>query len=172
GNPLEGQAGALAEVWSLGHRNVQGLAFRPGTDDLYISEMGPRGGDEINLILPGRNSGWPVVSYGEEYSGMRVGQGIAQMEGMEEPVYYWDPVIAPSGIAFGEGGMFPEWEGSLFVGGLAGSHISRLVIEDGRVTGEERLLESERQRFRDVAFGPDGTLYAVTDAGRLYRVFR
>ncbi len=170
GNPFTGQAGALPEIWSLGHRNVQGLAIEPQTGQLWASEMGPRGGDELNLILPGRNYGWPTIGYGIEYGGGQVGEGLTQMEGMEQPVYYWDPVLAASGMAFYAGDGIPEWQNNLFIGGLAGSHISRLQLEDGRVTGEERLLEDEGQRFRDITEGVDGALYAVTDQGRLYRL--
>ena len=170
GNPFEEDSGALDEIWSLGHRNVQGMAIHPQTGELWVAEMGPRGGDELNLILPGKNYGWPVVSYGIEYSGSPVGQGITQAPGLEQPVYYWDPVLAPSGMDFYSGNVIPEWQNNLFVGGLAGSHISRLRIKDSRVTGEERLLEGEGQRFRDIAYGEEGYLYAVTDQGRLYRI--
>ena len=170
GNPFEGQADALPELWSLGHRNVQGLAIHPVTGQLWASEMGPRGGDELNLIQPGLNYGWPAIGYGVEYSGVQVGGGLTQMEGMEQPVYYWDPVLAPSGMAFYSGDAIQEWQNDLFIGGLAGSHISRLKLEGDRVTGEERLLADEGQRFRDIAEGSDGALYAVTDQGRLYRI--
>ena len=162
----EGQA----ETYSLGHRNVQGMAVHPLTQELWASEMGPRGGDEINLILPGKNYGWPVISYGNEYSGRRIGDGLTRLEGMEQPVYYWDSVLAPSGMSFYASEAISEWQYDLFVGGLAGQHISRLKIRDGRVIGEERLLENENQRFRDLAEGLDGALYAVTDGGRLYRI--
>lgn len=168
--PPGGVEGALEEVYSLGHRNVQGLAIQPDTGQLWATEMGPRGGDELNLILPGKNYGWPVIGYGIEYSGEPVGGGLTQAPGMEQPVYYWDPVPAVSGMAFYTGGQIPEWQGDLFIGGLAGSHIIRLKLLDNRVLGEERLLEGEGQRFRDVESGPDGALYAVTDEGRLYRI--
>lgn len=170
GNPFQGQPGALGEIFSYGHRNVQGLAVHPETRELWASEMGPRGGDELNLILPGRNYGWPVISYGIEYSGAPVGEGLTAHEGMEQPVYYWDPVLAPGGMAFYASDTVPEWRNSLFITGLAGQHVSRLVIEGGRVIGEERLLAAEGQRFRDIAEGTDGALYAVTDGGRLYRI--
>lgn len=170
GNPFEGNEGALPEIWSLGHRNVQGLAISPVDGRLWASEMGPRGGDELNLIQPGSNYGWPVIGYGVEYSGAKVGEGLTQLDGMAQPVYYWDPVLAASGMAFYTGSQVPEWRGNLFIGGLAGSHISRLVLENDRVAFEERLLEHEGQRFRDVADGKDGALYAVTDQGRLYRI--
>lgn len=161
---------ALKEVFTYGHRNVQGMAFHPQTGDLWISEMGPRGGDELNLLLAGKNYGWPVVSYGIEYSGERVLEGITQKEGTEQPVYYWDPVLAPSGMAFYDAQQIPEWENNLFIAGLRGSHIARLVLADRRVIGEERLLEEEGERFRDVAMGADGALYAITDSGKLYRI--
>lgn len=159
-----------AQVWSMGHRNPQGLALEPGTGRLFLAEMGPMGGDEINLIQEGGNYGWPVIGYGLEYSGDKVGEGITQREGMLQPMYYWDPSISPSGIAFVQSDAIPSWQGNLFVGCLSGQHIARLVIEGDRVTGEERLLEGEGQRFRDLQEGVDGALYAVTDAGRLYRI--
>jgi len=144
--------------------------MRPGPGELWLSEMGPRGGDEINLIKPGKNYGWPVITYGIEYNGNTIGDGITQKEGMEQPVYYWDPVQSPSGMAFYSSNVIPEWENNLFVGGLNSRHIARLVFKESKVVGEERLLESEGQRFRDVADGKDGALYAVTDEGRLYRI--
>jgi len=170
GNPFIGEENVLPEIYSYGHRNAQGLAIHPVTGALWMSEMGPRGGDELNLILPGRNYGWPVISYGIEYSGQPIPGALTAKDGMEQPVYYWDPVLAPSGMAFYAGNQIPEWENNLFIGGLKGQHIARLVITDGRVEAEERLLVSEGQRFRDVAAAPDGALYAVTDQGRLYRI--
>lgn len=170
GNPFAGQAGARAELYSYGHRNVQGLAFHPETGDLWETEMGPRGGDELNRIQAGRNYGWPAIGYGLEYSGQKVGSGITQQEGMEQPVYYWDPVLSPSGMAFYTGNSIPEWKNNLFIAGLNSTHIARLVIQANKVTGEERLLAGEGQRFRDVTTGKDGALYAVTDGGRLYRI--
>lgn len=169
-NPFSGNPDALSEIYSYGHRNVQGLALHPLTGDLWASEMGPRGGDELNLIEPGKNYGWPTISYGIEYSGSPVGEGITQKEGLEQPVYYWDPVLAPSGMTFYSSDVIPEWQNNLFIGGLQSRHISRIVLQDNKVIGEERLLESEGQRFRDVAEGSDGALYTVTDGGRLYRI--
>lgn len=173
GDPVPGspfvEGAHWPEVYSYGHRNVQGMDIHPVTGDLWISEMGPRGGDELNLILPGRNYGWPLVSYGIEYSGASVGSGEAHMAGMEEPVYYWDPVIAPSGMSFYDSDVIPEWQNNLFIGALRGQHIARLLIVDQRVVGEERLLADEGQRFRDVE-EMDGALYAVTDSGWLYRI--
>ena len=159
-------------IVSSGHRNVQGLAIHPRTAQLWAGEMGPRGGDELNLIMSGKNYGWPVISYGIEYSGAPVGAGITQQEGMEQPAYYWDPVPAISGMAFYPYDAIPEWQDNLFIGGLAGSHIVRLKLEGDMVIGEERLLENEGQRFRDIIASPDGALYAVTDQGRLYRLSR
>jgi glucose/arabinose dehydrogenase len=170
GNPFSGRASTRPELYSYGHRNVQGLAFHPETGDLWESEMGPRGGDEINRIEPGKNYGWPVIGYGLEYSGQKVGAGITQQAGMEQPVYYWDPVLSPSGMTFYSSENVPEWKNNLFVAGLNSNHIARLVIHNNRVTGEERLLANEGQRFRDVTQGKDGALYAVTDEGRLYRI--
>ena len=156
------------EVYSYGHRNVQGLTIHPGTGDIWEAEFGPRGGDEINLIQPGKNYGWPTITYGIEYSGETIGDGITQKAGLEQPIYYWDPVISPSGMTFYSGNNIPEWENNLFIGSLSGMHIARLVIENNKVTGEERLLSGENQRFRAVIQGNDGALYAVTDQGRLY----
>jgi glucose/arabinose dehydrogenase len=169
GNPNNGQP----EFYTLGHRNPQGLAIHPATGDLWQSEHGPRGGDEINRIRAGANYGWPTITYGLEYSGSRVGDGIQQREGLEQPVYYWDPVISPSGMTFYRGSRIAEWENNLFIGALSGMHIVRLVVDNNnRVTGEERLLSGENQRFRDITQGTDNALYAVTDQGRLYRIDR
>ena len=170
GNPFIGQTGALPEIYSYGHRNAQGLAIHPVTGALWLNEMGPRGGDELNLILPGRNYGWPVISYGIEYSGQPVPGALTAKEGMEQPAYYWDPVLASSGMTFYGDNKIPEWENNLFIAGLRSEHIARLVMDGERVVAEERLLASEGQRFRDVAVGLDGALYAVTDQGRLYRI--
>ena len=156
------------EIYSYGHRNVQGLAIHPVTGDIWEGEFGPRGGDEINRVQPGKNYGWPTITYGIEYSGATIGEGITQKSGMEQPVYYWDPSISPSGITFYKGTSIPEWENNLFVGALSGMHIARLIIKNNKVVGEERLLEQEKQRFRAVIQGNDGALYAVTDQGRLY----
>lgn len=170
GNPIFTEAGALPELYSIGHRNPQGLAVHPVTKAIWLSEFGPRGGDEINLIGAGKNYGWPVITYGIEYSGQKIGEGIQQKEGMEQPVYYWDPVISPSGMTFYSSNRISEWQNNLFVGALSGMHIVRLYIDNNRVLGEERLLASENQRFRDITQGADGALYAVTDAGRLYKI--
>lgn len=168
GNPSISQQ--RPEFYSLGHRNPQGLALHPTTGDLWESEMGPRGGDEINRIQAGKNYGWPTIGYGLEYSGEKVGEGITQKEGLEQPVYYWDPVLSPSGMTFYSSNAIPEWQNNLFICGLNSMHIARIVIRDNKVVGEERLLSGENQRFRDITQGKDGALYAVTDEGRLYRI--
>lgn len=170
GNPFMGKANARPEVYSYGHRNVQGIAFHPVTGDLWDAEFGPRGGDEINRVVPGKNYGWPTITYGIEYSGEKIGNAIQQKEGLEQPVYYWDPVISPSGMTFYDGKEIAEWKNNLFIAALSGMHICRLVIENNKVTGEERLLSGESQRFRDITEGNDGALYAITDQGRLYRI--
>jgi glucose/arabinose dehydrogenase len=170
GNPFVGIAGAKPEIYSYGHRNVQGLAFDPQSGELWESEFGPMGGDELNLIKPGKNYGWAAITYGLEYNGDKVGEGKTQNPGMEQPVYYWDPVLSPSGMTFYSGKNIPEWKNNLFICGLSSNHIARLVIQNNHVTGEERLLEKEGQRFRDITEGSDGNLYAITDEGRLYRI--
>jgi len=170
GNPFIGQKGALPEIYSYGHRNVQGLTTHPETGQLWEGEFGPKGGDEINLIKPGKNYGWPDITYGVEYSGKQVGRGITQKEGMEQPVYYWDPAVSPSGITFYSGKMIGEWKNNLFLGCLSGQHIIRLVIDGEKVVAEERLLEDRGERFRDVLEGKDGALYAITDSGKMYRI--
>ena len=172
GNPTFTQAGARPELYSIGHRNPQGLALHPTTGEVWQSEHGPRGGDELNRLRAGANYGWPTIGYGLEYSGQPVGGGITQSTGLEQPVYYWDPVVSPSGMAFYTGNRIAEWQNNLFIGALSGQHLVRLVIDNNRVVGEERLLASEGQRFRDVAQGTDGALYTITDQGRLYRLDR
>ncbi|MEX6690696.1 PQQ-dependent sugar dehydrogenase [Danxiaibacter flavus] len=169
GNPFASQAGAMPEIYAYGIRNPQGLDINPATGDLWEAEFGPRGGDEINIIRAGKNYGWPVITYGIEYSGDKIGDAIQQKDGMEQPVYYWDPVISPSGISFYKGNAIPEWENNLFIACLSSMHIDRLVIKDNKVVGEERLLEDKKERFRDVAYDK-GMLYAVTDGGNLYRI--
>ncbi|MGV3504741.1 MAG: PQQ-dependent sugar dehydrogenase [Adhaeribacter sp.] len=172
GNPFAGKSGAKPEIYTYGHRNVQGLAFHPETGDLWENEFGPRGGDELNRIEAGKNYGWPTITYGIEYGGRKIGTAIQQQEGMEQPVYYWDPVVSPSGMTFYSSDSIPEWKNNLFIGGLSSMHIVRLVLNDNKVVGEERLLAGEKQRFRDVIQGNDGALYAVTDNGRLYRIYK
>lgn len=170
GGPFADTPGARPEIYAYGFRSPEGLAWNPTTGDLWEAEFGPRGGDEVNLIKPGKNYGWPVITYGIEYSGEKVGDGIQQHPGMEQPVYYWDPVISPSGITFYSKGAIPEWEGNLFLGGLSSSRIVRLVIKDNKVVAEEDLLEHLGARFRALRQGQDGALYAVTDEGKLYRI--
>ncbi len=172
GNPFSQTEGAMPENYTYGHRNVQGLTLHPETGELWAGEFGPRGGDEINRIVAGKNYGWPEITYGIEYSGGAINNGLTQKEGLEQPVYYWDPVVSPSGMTFYSGDLIPEWKNNLFIGGLNGNHIVRLKIENNKVTGEERLLANEGQRFRDVQQGMDGALYAICDGahGRLYRI--
>ncbi len=170
GNPFIGRSDARPEIYSYGHRNAQGLAFHPETGDLWENEFGPRGGDELNLIKPGKNYGWHIISYGLEYNGNKVGDGITQQSGLEQPVYYWDPVLSPSGMTFYSSNEIPEWKNNLFICGLNSNHIARLVMKNNKVIGEERLLTGLGQRFRDITQGKDGALYAVTDEGRLYRI--
>jgi len=169
GNPK--RDGWRPEIWSIGHRNVQGAALHPSTGKLWTIEHGARGGDEINIPDAGKNYGWPVISYGRNYDFTKIGIG-AHKEGMEQPVYYWDPSIAPSGAAFYTGDVFPEWKGNLFVGALAGQALHRLVLDGEKVVGEEALLTELRERVRDVRMGPDGVLWLLTDSpdGRVLRV--
>jgi aldose sugar dehydrogenase len=169
-NPFVGRAGARPEIWSYGHRNLQGAALHPATGQLWTIEHGARGGDELNRPQAGRNYGWPVITYGVDYSGLRIGEGTAK-EGMEQPLYYWDPVIAPSGAAFYTGDAFPAWKGQLFVGSLTPGALVRLQLDGDRVVEEARYLR-DVGRVRDVVQGPDGLLYLLTDAsdGRLLRV--
>ena len=171
-NPFVGRAGALPEIWSLGHRNVQGIAVQPGTGAIWTIEHGTRGGDEVNLDRAGLNYGWPDAAYGVEYAGGAINSGATQKAGTEQPVYYWDPVIAPGGAVFYQGAMFPAWDGDLLVTALKEKHIARLVIENDRVVGEERLLTDLGERVRDVAIGPDGAVWAITDEndGKLVRL--
>ena len=170
-NPFVGRAGARPEIWSLGHRNVQGVAVAPD-GAVWTIEHGTRGGDELNLDRAGLNYGWPVVAYGIEYRGGPINEGITAADGMEQPVYYWDPVIAPGGLTFYDGAMFPEWRGNLLVAALKEKHIARLVLDGNRVVGEERLLTDLGERVRDVAVGPDGAGWAITDEtnGKLVRL--
>ncbi len=170
GNPFAGVDSVRPEIYSYGHRNVQGLAINPATGDLWETEFGPKGGDELNRVEAGKNYGWPTITYGLEYSGAKVGDAIQQKSGLEQPVYYWDPVISPSGISFYNSDSIPEWKGNLFISGLSSMQITRIVLKDNKVVGEERLLTGERKRFRAVTEGKDGALYAVTDDGCLYRV--
>jgi glucose/arabinose dehydrogenase len=171
-NPFLGQPGALPQVWSYGHRNVQGAALHPGTGELWTNEHGPKGGDELNRTLPGRNYGWPVVTYGVEYSGAKISDSPTA-PGIEAPVHHWVPSIATSGLMFYTGERFPKWRGSAFVGSLKDKHVARLEMDGNRVVSEERLLEGVvNERVRDVEQGPDGYIYLLTDEpkGRLLRI--
>jgi len=170
-NPFVGRKDAKPEIWSYGHRNPQSAAINPADGRLWTVEHGARGGDELNVPLAGRNYGWPVITHGVDYSGLPVGSGQNQAPDMEQPKYYWVPSIAPSGMAFYTGSRFPAWKGDLFVGALAGQHVSRLDLENGKVAGEEKIAEN-LGRVRDVRQGPDGYLYLVTDEedGKLLRI--
>lgn len=170
GNPFTNEFNTVQEIYSFGHRNVQGLAFDAVTNTLWQTEHGPRGGDEVNKVFAGRDYGWPTITYGIEYGGDKVGEGITQKEGMEQPSYYWDPSISPGSAIVYNNDYHSEWKGHLLIGCLSGQHIARLRIVNGKIEGEERLLGSESQRFRALATGLDGKLYAVTDQGRLYQV--
>lgn len=170
-NPFVKQPGAMPEIWDLGHRNIQSATFDE-QGRLWTVEHGPKGGDELNLIEKGKNYGWAVVAYGEEYSGEPIPGAVTQKEGYQQPIYYWDPVIAPSGMQVYTGAAFSAWRGSIFIGGLASQKLVRLVIKDNRVVGEEHLLADRGQRIRDVRQGSDGLLYVVTDEsnGELWRI--
>ena len=171
-NPFVGRADAYPEIWSYGHRNQQAMDVDPVTGDLWVIEHGPRGGDELNLIKRGANYGWPIITYGIDYPGNKVGEGITQKEGMEQPVYYWDPVIAPSGMIVYRGDMFPEWKGSIFVGGLVGMKVVRLQMRDGKVAAEQWLLQDRHKRIRDVQQGADGAIYVLTESGENSELLR
>jgi glucose/arabinose dehydrogenase len=163
GNPFAEQADALPEIWSYGHRNIQAAAINPVTGVLWEIEHGPRGGDELNIVEQGKNYGWPVVSFGINYSGTPVGSGESSGPGFEPPIYQWTPVIAPSGMAFYQGDAFPAWKGDLFVGGLRSTALVRLELDGNSVAHEERILDDAGLRIRDVVEGPDGALYLLTD---------
>jgi glucose/arabinose dehydrogenase len=170
-NPFVGRAGAQPEIWSYGHRNIQGAALHPESGRLWIVEHGPRGGDELNTPEAGKNYGWPVITYGAEYWGPKIGEGTAKA-GMEQPLYYWNPVIAPSGLLFYTGDAIPDWKGSLLIGSLRPGLLVRLRLADGRVMQEDRYLGDLDERIRDVRQGPDGHPYLLTDRsdGRILRV--
>jgi aldose sugar dehydrogenase len=174
-NPFVGKDGALPEIWSIGHRNIQAAALNPATGELWAIEHGTRGGDELNIARKGKDYGWPTIAYGIEYQGGQITGGIQQQAGMEQPIYYWDPIIGPSGMTFYTGSLFPQWKGSLFVGGHGSRDLVRLTLNGEKVTGEERLLKDlqpKPEAIRDVRTGPDGALYLLTDgaAGRLLKL--
>jgi glucose/arabinose dehydrogenase len=171
-NPFVGRSGALPEIWSLGHRNLQGAALGPD-GRLWTSEHGPQGGDEINRPEAGKNYGWPVITYGENYGGGAIGEGISAKAGLEQPLHQWTPSIAPSGLAFVKGERYGKaWQGKLLAGSLKFRYLARLDISGGRVVKEERLLPDLNARVRDVREGPDGFIYLLTDErnGRLLRL--
>lgn len=171
-NPFVGRANTNEAIWSYGHRNLQGVAIHPQTGQLWTVEHGARGGDELNHPEQGKNYGWPIITYGTEYSGLPIGDGITAKEGMEQPVYYWDPVIAPGGMTFYTGDKYPGWQGSLVIGSMNPGALVRLELANGRVVKEERYLGDLGERIRDVQQGPDGYLYVATDnpKGRILRV--
>ena len=162
-NPFIGKTGVLPEIWTIGHRSEEGLAIDPATGQLWEVEDGPRGGDELNKIEAGKNYGWPVITHAIDYPGEEINGGLVEKQGMEQPRYYWDPVIAPSGLAFYNGNLFPQWKGSVFVGALRGQMLDRLTLNGDKVVSEEPLLVELHSRIRDVRIGPDGAVYVLTD---------
>ncbi|WP_051542880.1 PQQ-dependent sugar dehydrogenase [Thiothrix lacustris] len=171
-NPFVNTPGAKPEIYSYGHRNMQCMALHPVSGQVWTCEHGPQGGDEVNIERAGANYGWPVITYGEEYGGGAVGKGATQQEGMEQPVLFWKPSIAPSGMAFYTGDKYPAWRGNLFVGALKSELVSRVILDGNRYVNEERLLENTIGRIRDIQQAPDGYLYVLTDEdkGGLYRL--
>lgn len=174
-NPFVGKEGARPEIWSFGHRNIQSAALHPATGELWEVEHGTRGGDELNVSRKGKDYGWPTIAYGIEYQGGAITGGIQQQAGMEQPIYYWDPIIGPSGMTFYNGSLFPQWKGNLFIGGHGTRDLVRLTLDGEKITGEERLLKDlqpKPEAIRDVRTGPDGALYLLTDgaAGRLLKL--
>ncbi|MBJ6610121.1 MAG: PQQ-dependent sugar dehydrogenase [Candidatus Thiothrix moscowensis] len=171
-NPFVKTANARAEIWTYGHRNVQGIAMHPQTGDIWAGEHGPQGGDEINILRKGANYGWPVITYGEEYGGGIIGAGVTQQAGMEQPVLYWTPSIAPAGMTFYNGDKYPDWQGKLLVAALKFKLLAVITLDGNRYLNEERLLEGKIGRIRDIQQAPDGYLYVLTDEedGGLYRL--
>lgn len=169
-NPYVNDKSAKPEVYASGIRSPQGLAMRPGTDELWEAEMGPKGGDELNIVIPKLNFGWPVITYGTEYEGPKIGEGITSKEGMEQPVIYWTPSISPSAMAFYSGDKMPEWKGNIFLALLSGQHLRRLVLDGKKVVKQEELFKNLDWRWRNVRTGPDGYLWYSTDEGKLGRI--
>lgn len=169
-NPFVNTPGAKPEIWSYGHRNPQGLFLNPLTGDLLESEHGPKGGDELNVVKPGKNFGWPIITYGTEYSGQPINNGKTEQEGLEQPLKYYKPSIGPSGLLVYTGDQFPAWKGNVFTGALALMHLNRLVVEGGKVVKEERLFEGRNWRVRNVEQGPDGHIYFGVDGGVVMRI--
>jgi glucose/arabinose dehydrogenase len=174
-NPFVGKEGVRPEIWSIGHRNIQAAALHPTTGELWEIEHGTRGGDEINIARKGKDYGWPTIAYGIEYRGGPITGGIQAQAGMEQPLYYWDPVIGPSGMMFYTGSLFPAWKGNLFVGGHATNDLVRLEVQGEKVVAEERLLKDlqpKPERLRDIRQGPEGAIYILTDSatGRLIKL--
>lgn len=170
GNPFIGKEGALPEIWSYGHRSEEGLTINPMTGELWETEHGPRGGDKLLSPEPGKNYGWPVYVHGIDYPGTTIGEGLTEKAGTEQPLYYWDPVIAPSGLAFYTGNLFPQWKDSIFVGALRGKMLDRLTLDGKKVVAEEPLLVDLHTRIRDVRIGPEGAVYVLTDDGKLLKL--
>jgi glucose/arabinose dehydrogenase len=162
-NPWVGKAGARPEIYALGIRDAEGLTFDRSTGLLWEVEHGPRGGDELNVISAGKNYGYPLISYGREYSGAAINRGLAAKNGLEQPVYFWTPDVAPSGLLIYTGAVFPQWKGDFFIGALATKRLIRLRMKNNRVVGEESLLVERCQRVRDVRQGPEGAIYLLTD---------
>jgi len=169
-NPFLAKTGALPEIWSIGHRSEEGLTINPATGQLWENENGPRGGDKLIKVEAGKNYGWPVYVHGIDYPGETIGQGVVEMTGTEQPVYYWDPVIAPSGLAFYTGDLFPQWKNSVFVGALRGQMLDRLTLSGDKVVNEEALLVDQHARIRDVRVTPAGVVYVLTDSGKLLKL--
>lgn len=167
GNPFLNDPKARPEVYSYGHRHPQSMDLDPVTGELWEAEFGPMGGDELNLIKPGKNYGWPIITYGIDYNGKKMGDSIQQKQGMEQPVYYWDPVISPSGMMFYTSDSIPEWKNNLFISGLSSTRLVRLVLKDHKVVGEESLLRDQKERIRDVT-QLNGKIYAISDGGVLF----
>lgn len=168
-NPLLENKDALPEIYSYGHRNPQGIALNPSNNQIWSVEFGPRGGDEVNHVRPGKNYGWPVITYGKEYWGPKIGEGT-EKEGMEQPLKYFVPAISPSGMAFYTGDKFPQWRGHLFLAALSETHLHRLEFKDNKVVSQERLLENLGERIRMVRTSPDGFLYISTDSGKILKI--